>query len=831
MSSTIIYLSDCTPLYTTLGAPARISEVIVIPLDHSARLEWSPPPNSENVIVDSYIIRYKIAGAPSRQVLGEFVSFFPTITITNLSNGDNYDFWVVAKNRFGESPPSNTVSVTPGAPPSGSQIVRRAYHSTLPGNDIDSSKPQKIGLEFTPPILQNGSQPLVFTIKYTYIGNIGDGGIGGSTDISYVIVDSVQGTQIMIDSSGNTAIKTTGAKGNYIRKEIIPPVSESSFVSGLYRFDVFTRNIYGSSAPPDISFIVPLYSTIGGGSVTRFTSPSFASYSIPANAGAVAVVASDSSIRFRWKQYRGTDGTGSTGANAYAGWSYRIQYTDDKNYWYYPFTIVNAPHTAKFPEYIRAYDRTTPGANSPDFEYVIDISRNIVNGRRYYVRYCVVNADGDTSEYTQITDTNLSITSGIPGKLPPPPPIFRASTDDRLVRLYFNWTLSGKPPSLDETGGLPILDYRIERFTVSRDGGIFTISSTPNAIFENVAAPFYEDQFDIRVNGIEYYYRVFSRNAFGYSTLFTSVTAITTRQSDIVWNVSSAVDSGQITLYWNEPNEPDEETPIVQYYIEYRLYDIFSVPSIPPENILGVFSDQNTVSTTIQDMNLILVNDTLWNTLTTTVSNIFTNSLNLSYTIRGLINNKAYVFRVAAVSQDSLRRRLVGLMNVIGEDSPYLPHPTIIGKVPTRLTNVEYLNSDGMITIKWTSTDILNTQGIIRFIVDYRVALSNSAYSRQTIDYNNSVVFNDGTSNVSFIVYITGLNNNIPTNTNTSTNSYEMVIYAENSVGYTNMVDRVELHEDLQFTDIYENLTIPRVVRPRFIPNVISEVRTVDSTM
>jgi hypothetical protein len=816
MSSTIVYLSDCTPLYTTLGAPSRITEVLFAPLNGSVRLEWSPPPNSENVVVDSYLVRYKLTGSPLTQILAELPTFFPTLIVSGLSNGTLYDFWVVAKNRFGESPHSPTVTVSPGAPPSAIQLVRRAYHSTSGGDGIG----QKVGLEFTPPILQNGASSSVFTIKYTRIPG---GGGGGGTDTSYVIVDSVQNTQIMRDASNNLAIKTTGVKGNYIRKEIeIPPSSNGGvFTTGEYQFQVFATNIYGISGVPDISFVVQLTDSVG----PRFTAPSFASYSIPANAGAVAVDASDSSIRFRWKQYLGTDGTGSTGANAYAGWSYRIQYTNDKDYWYYPPTVSGSPNTAKYPEYTIAYDRVSPGAGTADFEYSIDISRNVVNGQRYYVRYCVVNAAGDTSEYTQITDTNLTLTSGLPGKLPPPPPIFRASSDDRIVRLYFNWMESGASPSLDETGGLPILDYRIERFIVTRIGGVFTISPTANAIFTNVVGPFYEDQNGIEINGIEYYYRIYSRNAFGTSILYNSVSAIPSSRSDIVRNVRSAVDSGEINLEWDAPNELEEETPIVQYYIEYRLYDIFSIPAIPPDNIIGVFSGTNTVLNTIQDMNSILVNDTLWNSLTTTVVDKFTNSPNLSYTITDLINNRPYVFRVAAVTQDRSRRKIIGLMNVIGEYSPYLPHPTIIGKVPVRMTNVEYLNGDGTITIKWTSSDIRNTEGIIRYVVDYRIALSGSAYSRQTFEYANSVAFNDGTGTVSFIITVSGLSNNILSNPNTSTHSYDMTIYAENSVGYTNTDDRVNLHEDLIFTDVYEGLLLPRIVRPRAVPGPIVERR------
>lgn len=837
--ASIIYLSDCTPLYTTLGAPARIPSVNGFPLNASVRLEWNPPPNSENVIVDSYVVRYKRAGAPFIQILGEFVSFFPTFIVPNLSNGESYDFWVAARNRFGEGPLSPTISVSPGAAPSPIQYVRRAYHSTIAG-----VFPQKVGLEFTPPIMNNGATPLVFTTKYTRI-------VGGvSTDVSYILQESVQNNQIMRDISGGLAIKKTGEKGEYIRKEITPNTSSSAsppFVSGLYRFEVFTNNIYGLSLRPDISFVVPLYAdTDSDPARATFIAPSFSTYysSNPptASAGIVAIDASDSSFRIRWKQYRGI-GPGinvadSVAASAYSGWSYRIQYTDDRNYWYYPPVTVNTPLTAKYPEYTRAYDTTSPGAGTSDFEYSLDISRNVVNGVRYYVRYCVVAANGgsgggDTSEYSPVTDANLSVTSVVPGKTPQPPPIFNAAVDDRMVHLFFNWPT--RPPSLELTGGSPVLDYRIERYTVSRDaGGAIVIPPTPGAVFNNLIGPYYLDNFDIRTNGIEYLYRVYTRTVFGLSTLFTSVTAIPSRKSDIVYNVSAAVDSGQVTLDWFPPTNIEPGLPIVQYCIEYRVYDIFSLydasfnPTIPPNNIVGPLSNTNTLSNTIQDMNSILVDDALWARLTTTVFNIFTYSMNLSYTIHGLINNTPYVFRIAAVSQDTARRNIVGLFIVIGNKSPYLPRPVIIGRVPQRMTNVEYFVGSGTVTIQWTSTDIRNTEGIIRFVVDYRIYGSGSTteYSRQTFEYVNAVRYNDGTSSLLLTVIVSGLENNVLARPDTSTHSYEMVIYAENSVGYTNTTDKIDLHDDLTYTDVYENLVnLPRLVRPMTVPSLITEVR------
>lgn len=821
MSSSIIYLSDCTPLYTTLGAPSRIPAVSGSPLQRAVRLEWSVPPNTENIPVDSYIVRYKLTGAPLSQTLNEILSFFPSIVISVLSNGVSYDFWVVAKNRFGESPHSPTISVIPGAAPSACEIVRRAYHSTAGGSGIDIGNPQKVGIEFTPPVAQNGAPALTFTVKYTRLNNS-----GATTDVSYTETYSVQANERILDVSGLPAIVTTGVKGNYIRKEIIPPTNASSpalFQSGNYRFEVFSQNIYGISAAPDLSFSLYLYSTIDASdnAIARFTSPTFVSYNTPANGDISGIIPSDATFRFTWKQYRGP----GTGATSYAGWMYRIQYTDDKDNWYYPPASLSAPYTAKFPEYTRAYDTTSDGAGSANFEYSIDISRNIINGRRYYVRYCVVSALGDTSEYTQVTDANLSIVSCIPGKVPLPPPIFRASSANNLVRLYFDWNT--RPPSLELTGGLPILNYRIDRYGVERtNGNNPTIIPNSLASFDNINGPFYEDRYDIR-NGNEYEYRVYSRNAFGLSTGFTSVSSIPARQSDVVRNVTAAIDSGQITLSWNQPELLEPEMPIVQYYIEYKEYNIFDVSGVPSGNIVGPFSSPTTISITAQDMNSILVNDTLWEKLTTPVVDIFTNSINLSYTVRDLINNKPFVFRISAVTQDRARRKIIGLSRVIGSNTPYLQRPVIIGRVPRRLSNVEYTNADSAIIITWTSADINNTEDrIVRFIVDYDIASSTEVYSqRQTFDYLNSVVFNDGSTTVNFSVTVTGLENNVTQRPDSRTNSYIMRIYAESSIGLTNEDSKVKL-QDLSYTDIVESLLVRRVVRPRTAPSVIREIPT-----
>lgn len=815
MTSTIVYLSDCTPLYTTLGAPDRITSVVGSPLHRSVRLEWQLPPNSDKVVVNSYIIRYKLTTAPTTQVLNEFISFFPTFIVTGLSNGVSYDFWVAAKNRFGESPHSPTISLVPGSAPSVCQVVRRSYHSTTTGDGIqDISGEQKVGIEFTPGITQNGAAALTFTVRYTLLSG------GVNTDISYVQVYSVQSNEYMLDVSGQRAINYDGFKGNYLRKEILPPTGLPGWSSDNYRFQVFSSNIYGISPAPDLSFNIYLYSNAQantlGAMISRFTAPTLASYTTPANGGIVATDASNALFTFRWKQYRGS-GTGNTGDASYNGWSYRIQYTDDKDNWYYP--------SAYYPEYTRAYDRTSDGATTPDFEYSIVIHQNVVNGRRYYVRYCVVNANGDTSEYTQVTPNNLSIVSCIPGKLPNPPPIFRASSADRMVRLYFDWNT--RPPSLDVTGGLPILDYRIERYDVIRvNGVVVSVTNEPSVVYNNVIGPYMEDTADIVFNGFEYEYHVFARNAFGLSSSYSSVRAIPYFPSDVVRNVGSSVGIGKITLSWDEPETLDIETPIVQYYIEFKLYTLYNISDIPTGNINdGGFPGQTTMLNTFQDMNQILVDDTLWNLIPGTPSALYTSSTFTSYTVGDLFNNTAYVFRVAAVTQDVARRKIIGLRKVIASNSPYLPRPVIIGKAPSGLSNVEFINGDGTVTITWSSNDIQNTEGVLRFIVDYDIAPGEAVYSqRQTFEYTPSVVFNDGSTSVSFRITVTGLNNNVTQRPGTETNSYVMKIYAENSVSYTNVENIVRVHE-IYKTGTYERIQYNRVLRPMGHPSAVSEIR------
>jgi hypothetical protein len=764
--SRIVFLSDCTPVYRVLGTPGKITEISGVTLKNSIRINWRPPANTNDIPVDYYNIRYGKYGVPGDLVNGFVTSIYTTALITNLVNGWTYSFWISGVNNFGEGVLSQPYSTYAGSTPDIISLVRRSFRS--------STNTRGIGIEFVPPLNYNGATNITYTIKYTRM----DGSPLIETSDSFTQLESVQTNEIMVDICGNNITNTNGYMGNYVRREINIANDLADFMEGTYKFQVLSTNMFGSSLLSQMSFSVYLSSS------AIITTPSFGS--LPSG-DILGVVPLDSSFRFQWGQY--------TGVGANSNWSYRIQYTDNKNYWYYP----TSNGSSYYPEYTINYDASK-------INYSIDINKNVVNGRRYYIRYCVVNQNGDTSQYTQVTETNLNITSVIPGRLPPPPQIFRAAVDDRTVHLYFNWEIL--PPSLELTGGYPILDYRIERYRIMRVNGY---SEEYKYVINNVAGPFYSDNFDIRLNGIEYLYRIYSRNEIGYSLNYMSVYAIPVRKSDIVHDVTVVkVDYNQITLSWLPPNNIDPGMPLNQYYIEYKTY----------------------TNTNLTDLNTIIVNDTFWSQLPSSSIKIFTKSLSLSYTITGLTNGTVYVFRVAAVTQDSVRRIIVGLTQIIGRNSPYILHPIMIGRVPSRITNLSFINGDGFVNIKWTSTDLTNTEGIIQFIVDYKTANSGEdiPFTRQTFLYSTSESYRDNNT-IYFSIFVGGLLNNIyDIPSTTPSDSYKMTIFAENNIGFTNINQRIDLHdlrndvspESILFYDIYNNQKIRRYVRPVATPSPVS---------
>jgi hypothetical protein len=453
--------------------------------------------------------------------------------------------------------------------------------------------------------------------------------------------------------------------------------------------------------------------------------------------------------------------------------------------------------------------------------YSIDISKNIVNGTRYYFRYCIVNAAGDCTPYTLSKTSTYNKTSTIPGTLPQPPDFINAVAADRKVSLYFNWTTV--PPGIDKTGGYPILDYKIERYivTVVNDNNVYTLDKT----YYNITGPFYQDTA-IRFNGVLYKYSIYSRNEIGYSSSSTEILECPTRKSGIVFNVNSYIDNNQITLTWDQPTSINE-TPLIEYYIEYRIFDFNKdVPLIPPQNLQESLTNTTIVGKNIDYINSITVDDTLWAKLTMPITSIYTNSTALSYTISDLVNGEAYVFRIGAVTKNALGIRFVGNIQNYTGISPYLIHPKIIGRPPLQITDDLYFNNGNeQVSISWSSSDINNAiQGITNFIVELSIFGSGN-WTILKYPYDSCVIrYDNFAQRVYYTININNLNNNVSSITTYNSHTYEIKLYAENITGYTNDNDKLNINDYFiahPIYDTYNGIPLVRYIRPGNIATTI----------
>ena len=247
------------------------------------------------------------------------------------------------------------------------------------------------------------------------------------------------------------------------------------------------------------------------------------------------------------------------------------------------------------------------------------------------------------------------------------------------------------------------------------------------------------------------------------------------------------------------------------------------VPPNPLQDLQFSLTTPNTV-----DINSIIVDDVLWGKLSNPVTSIYTKDAMLSYTINDLVNGNIYVFRIGAVTQNALGNKIIGYMQNFTDVSPYLLHPVVIGKTPNIINLTDFTNGNSCVNIKWSSNDMFNDEKITNFIVEYRIY--NSDINTKIIVkylYNICIAQQDNNlQKINFEISIKGLYNIVESRPNPKSHSYDITIYAENNVGYTNEGDRVNLNmffDDVKNTkyDIYGVDKQIRYIRPSSVPNII----------
>jgi hypothetical protein len=315
-SSRLIFLSDCTPVYSILGSPGKIGPFTGTSLKGSIKLDWKPPANSNEIPIESYIIRYGKSNDPPDMINGYVSTGMTTITITKLLNGVSYRFWISGVNRYGEGVLSAPQSFTPSAPPDAIILFRRAEHDTV--ENIDNTRPQYVGFEFVPPLNANGYQPTQYIIKYYQIDSNGQQMPNSNLYEETFLVNSSD-NELMVDTSAKPIYNTNGFMGNYIRREFR---IDEHLTDGTYRFSVYSKNVSGLSAVSLQSVDITL-----GEHIPHFIPPKWTN--INTDIGDITgIIPGDKKVTL---QFRQTDISGVG-----VGSKYRIQYTTNPNYWYYP---------------------------------------------------------------------------------------------------------------------------------------------------------------------------------------------------------------------------------------------------------------------------------------------------------------------------------------------------------------------------------------------------------------------------------------------------------------------------------------------------------------
>lgn len=104
--------------FDTLSAPSAPRDVVVVPKDTRASISWSPPSSDGN----SPISGYTVTAMPGGRSCSTTTAL--TCTVTKLTNGQSYSFYVVATNTIGSSPPGVSGEILLIVPPSAPTRLR-----------------------------------------------------------------------------------------------------------------------------------------------------------------------------------------------------------------------------------------------------------------------------------------------------------------------------------------------------------------------------------------------------------------------------------------------------------------------------------------------------------------------------------------------------------------------------------------------------------------------------------------------------------------------------------------------------------------------------------
>ncbi len=679
---------------TTSDAP---TDLIAVPEDTFVTLSsWTAPTDDGGSSITDYIVEYSIDGT-NWTTFDDGTSTATTATVTNLINGQQYNFRVSAVNSVGTGTPSDTATVTPATLSSAPFGLLTAV---LSGTAIDLSwtAPTDTGGAVITGYKierQTGSNAFVTITANTGSTSTAYGDSGLSPGITYTYRVSTVTAAGTSDSTGATAttftlpsspITLTATPDDAITSLFwSAPLSDGGSPITDYRVEyndgtgwvVFddgvglntTTVVTGLTNGVEYVFQVLAMNSVGTGPASNIV-PATPS-GVPDTPSGLIPILGNTQVSLTW---------GTPSNNGASISNYLVEFNAGSEWISFPETISLTSVTVD----------------------------NLSNGISYSFRVSAENAVGTSPVSADVTATPAT-TPGIPTGL-------SAIPDNKQV------SLSWVAPS---DGGSTITDYLVE---YSDDDGV-----TWNIFNDGTSSSTFTIVTDLN-NGKEYQFRVSAINSIAPGSLSAIVNTIPiTVAASPTGLTATTVSSLQISLVWNAPSGTGG-SPIIGYLIE-RYDDTLS-------KFVTLVADTGNTST--------------------------------SYSDTGLDPGVNYQYRVS-VNTDA------------GTGDPSGKSSATTLSIPSAPTNLTVTPGDSQVLLTWTAS----TGGGVS-IDDYVIEYSLDSGS-------NWNTFDDGVS-TSTTETVTGLANG---------QEYQFRVYSVNSVG-NSLTSSVETETPFALPDAITNLVAAR---------------------
>jgi titin len=567
--------AEATPDADQPKTPEAPTALTATPGDTVVGLTWTAPAPVAGVPVLDYAVSYKAATAATWRVTRTGADL-AAYTVTGLTNGVAYDFKVAAINRVGVGQPSDTVTATPDAALARNPGVPTGLTAT-PGD-------REVGLRWTAPADNGGAPVTKYAVAYRPVEEATWSTFETDSPLTRAVVRSLaNGFAYQFKVAAYNAI---GVGPWSAAVEATPDETAGQSPSAPLALRAAAGN-----GEVGLAWLAP--ASDGGNPVTdyviQYKTADEAVWSHSLELGSNATVATIKDL---------ANGTvyafrvAAVNAIGVGPWSNEATAAPDASLANTPGQPTAVTPTAGNTQVGLTWTAPADDGGSPVTDYVVQhradgdatwqsaligstatryTVKDLRNGVAYAFRVAAVNAigAGDWSELARATPT----ASGF--RAPGPPTNLTATPGDTQIGL--TWT----PPS--DNGGTPVTQYAVA-YRTSPDG-VWQVVET--------GSPDWQHTLKGLVNGQAYDVMVAAVNRLGqgdWSTMVTSVTpAAGLGRAPLAPTAEARAGDSAVVLSWTPaPVEPGSE--VTSYVVDYREAGEFWLTTATTEREL-VFDD------------------------------------------------------------------------------------------------------------------------------------------------------------------------------------------------------------------------------------------------